>query len=107
MPTQAIDRLLEAFRERWPLHELPDRDVLDRALHRATAAEVDAVTLVSVGLDDRPPSPAILANRVALERATRCRPIIEREPWAPDPAVLETIGEWRDQLARAGDRLRL
>jgi hypothetical protein len=58
MASIAIDRLLAAFRERWPLHELPNPELLGRALHRATAAEIDAVALVSVGLDDRPPSPS-------------------------------------------------
>lgn len=106
MASIAIDRLLAAFRERWPLHELPDAELLQRALHRATADEIDAVALVSVGLDDRPPSPADLARRVALERASKCRPVTVRE-WAPDPVVLETIDAWRNQLERAGDRMRL
>jgi hypothetical protein len=107
MPTQAIIRLLEAFRERWPLHELPDPELLQRALHRATSAEIDAVALVSVGLDDYPPSPAVLARRVALERAAHCRPVTSLAPRVPDPAVLELIGECRERMAAAGDRLRL
>jgi hypothetical protein len=68
---------------------------------------VDAVALVSVGLDDRPPSSAVLARRVALERAAGCRPVIPLTPRPPDPAVLELIDECRERMAAAGDRLRL
>jgi hypothetical protein len=107
---EAVDRLVDAFEDRWPAFDLDPRTAWFRALHGAAPADVDAVVLDAVGLDDRPPSPQQLAHRVAHVIAVRLSAgggPAPRPEWEPDPYVLGIIEDGKRRMAAAADRFRL
>jgi hypothetical protein len=106
---EAVDNLLDAFRDRWPAFDIDSRTAWLRALSGAAPADVDALVLDAIGLDDRPPSPAVVARRVATQIADRLAAgggVAPRPDWAPDPYVLGIIEDGRRRMAAAAERFR-